>query len=294
MVVLVFIKEVKMRFSKVLMLSSVFGLCAFSARAQSALQMEIDALREDVQVLQRQAYRDKENGITPASAQDVAVKMGQFDETLRQSVGKIDELEYKIKTLEERINVINKDVDIRLKMMEGKSIEGSAGLGAQATPAAKFEAPVAKGAPASIVGAEVSKGNDLPPVKTKSAEEIYQEGMDALKANNNDEAAAKFTTVLSKFPEHKLAGNAQYWLGEAYYAKKDYAKAAVAFAKGYEKYKDGNKGADNILKLGMSMKELGKKDEACTAFINLPKEFPKAEESVKVKAAQLAGELQCK
>ena len=283
-----------MRFSKVVLFSSVFGLYAFSAQAQSALQMEIDALREDIQVLQRQAYRDKENGIVPASAQDVAVKMGQFDEDLRKAVGKIDELEYKIKNLEERINVINKDVDIRLKMMEGKPIEGDTGLGADKTTPAKFSAPVAQGAPKSIAGDAVSKGDDLPPVKTKTAEEIYQEGMDALKANNRDEAASKFTAVLTKFPEHKLAGNAQYWLGEAYYAKKDYAKAAVAFAKGYDKYKDGNKGADSILKLGMSMKELGKKDEACTAFTNLPKEFPKAEESVKVKAAQLAAELQCK
>ena len=100
--------------------------------------------------------------------------------------------------------------------------------------------------------------------------------------------------VLTKFPDHKLAANAQYWLGESYYGKKDYAKAAVAFAKGYEKYKDSNKGADNILKLGMSMQMLGKTEEACTAFVNLPKEFPKAPDNLKNKAAQLASELKCK
>lgn len=282
-----------MKVLKIALLASVMLLPVANVRAQTALQAEIDQLREDVQVLQRQAYREKQDGIAPASAQDVAVRMGQFDETLRQTVGKIDELEYKIKTLNERLDVMNKDIDIRFKMYEGKPITGG-GMGAAETPAAKFAAPVAAGAPASIVGAAVSKGDDLAPVKTQSAEDIYKQGMEAINAGRHDEAAQKFTSLMTKFPEHKLAGNAQYWLGEAYYAKKDYPKAAVAFGKGLEKYKDGNKGADSLLKLGMSMRELGKKEEACTAFKSLPTEFPKAEAATQTKAANFAKALECK
>lgn len=282
-----------MKFSKILLLSTLFVMSSGAVMAQSALEQQIEALREDVQVLQRQSYRNKENGIAPASAQDVAVKMGQFDENLRQAIGKIDEMEFKIKSLNERIDVINKDMDIRMKMIEGKPIEG--GLGATNNlDTKKFQAPVATNAPKSIVGDSISSSDDLPAVKTNSAEDLYKQGMEALNSNNPDLAAQKFTSVLTKFPEHKLAGNAQYWMGEAYYAKKDYAKAAVAFAKGYEKYKTGVKGADNILKLGMSMKELGKKNEACTAFTSLPKEFPKAEQSLKDKAKALAAGLSCK
>lgn len=269
-------------------------LYAVPAQAQlGALEREIDALREDIQVLQRQAYRDKEKGIAPASAQDVAVKMGEFDETLRQAVGHMDELDYKFKKLNERIDVINKDIDIRLKMLEGKPLDS--GLGA-ANPeeTKKFGAVVATDAPKSIVGDSITKGDDLPAVKTQSVEDLYKAGMAALNANDSDLAAQKFTAILTKFPNDKLAGNAQYWLGEAYYAKKDYAKAAVAFAKGYEKFKDGVKAPDNILKLGMSMKELGKKTEACTAFLSLPKEFPKAEQSLKDKAKKQAEALSCK
>lgn len=284
-----------MKFSKILLMAAVCSLASTSVRAQApSLARQVEQLREDILVLQRQAYRDKENGIAPASAQDVAVRMGQFDETLRQAVGHMDELEFKLKQLEDRLNVINKDIDIRLKMLEGKPVD-SAGLGTSANPTvAKFQAPVAKNAPQSILGGTIAKGDDLPEVKTKSAEEIYQEGLSAVNSGQNDVAIVKFTTILSKFPEHKLAGNAQYWMGEAYYAKKDYAKAAVSFAKGYEKYKNGTKGADNILKLGMSMKELGKTKEACTAFLNLPKEFPKAEKGLKDKAAKAAKELNCK
>lgn len=277
----------------ILLMSGLLLLPLGEAKAVSdnALQRQIDNLREDLQVMQREMYRSKGDAAT-GSAQDVVVKLGEMDENLRDMVGKIDMIEYKIKTLEEKIEVINKDVDVRLKMIEGKPIEGS-GMGTTA-PAKKFDAPVAQGAPAAVVGGAIAKGDDLPQVNTKTAEQIYQEGLDAINAGKNDEAADRFTAVLTKFPEHKLAANAQYWLGESYYGKKDYAKAAVAFAKGYEKYKDGNKGADNILKLGMSMQMLGKKDEACTAFVNLPKEFPNAVANLKDKASQMAKELECK
>lgn len=281
-----------MKFNKIVLLALCVMLSDV-AKAQLPLQVEVDQLREDVQVLQRKLYREQQDGITPASAQDVAVKMGQFDQDLRTAVGKIDELEHKIKTLNERIDVMNKDIDVRFKMLEGKPLEG-VGLGAQAQETKKFDAPVAEGAPASIVGDAISKGTDLPKVKTLSAEEIYKQGMEALNAGDQDLAAQKFTSVMTKYPEHTLAGNAQYWLGEAYYAKKDYAKAAVAFGKGLEKYKNGNKGADSLLKLGMSMRELGKKEEACTAFKSLPTEFAKADDDIKIKAADFARALECK
>jgi len=271
---------------KFMLCLSVLMLPVSVAKAASdeALQRQLDVVKEDIQVLQRQMAR---GGAGP----DV-VELGQMDETLRQTVGRLDMIEHQIKTLEEKINMINKDVDVRLKMIEGQPIEGG-GMSAPA-PVQKFDAPVAESAPASIVGDAITKGDDLPAVKTKSAEQIYQEGLDAFNASNYDEAAVKFTSVLTKYPEHKLAGNAQYWLGESYYGKKDYAKAAVAFAKGYEKYKDGNKGADNMLKLGLSMQMLGKTEEACTAFTSLPKEFPKAADNLKARAKNAAQELKCK
>ncbi len=268
---------------------SSFLLLPMSVQAASnnALQRQIDTVKEDLQVLQRQLARGGTGG-----GQDVVVQVSQMDETLRQAVGRMDMIEHQLKTLEDKINMINKDMDIRLKMIEGKPIDGN-GAGVSA-PAKKFDAPVANGAASSVIGGAIAKGDDLPEVKTKTAEQIYQEALEAINAGKHDDAAAKFTAVLTKFPEHKLAGNAQYWLGESYYGKKDYAKAAVAFAKGYEKYKEGNKGADNILKLGMSMQRLGKKEEACTAFVNLPKEFPKAPDNLKQRAEKAATELNCK
>lgn len=272
---------------KSLLLLIGFGLLmSFEAKAvsENALQRQIDQIKEDLKVLQRkQAREGVENN-------DI-VHISQMDENLRNTVGRMDMIEHQLKTLEDRINMINKDIDVRLKMIEGKPIEGGGLSNQQITQ--KFDAPVAEGAPKSVVGGAVSKGDKLPDVKTKSAEDIYQEGLDAINAGKNEEATDRFTAFLTKFPDHKLASNAQYWLGESYYGRKDYAKAAVAFAKGYEKYKDGNKGADNILKLGLAMQMLGKKEEACTAFVNLPKEFPKAPQNLKDRALKSAEELAC-
>ncbi len=246
----------------------------------------------DVTFLQRQVYKDNNAGVDSlTSSKNVSVQIGQFDELLRQVIGRTDELEFKIKKLNERLDVMNKDIDIRFKLLEGKPVSGGSGM-LELPAQEKFAAPVAKDAPKSIVGDSI-KGDDLKPLKGFDVKGIYQEGLEALKAGNDKLAEEKFNTILSKFPEDSLAGNAQYWLGEVYYGRKDFAKAAVAFAKGYEKYK-GPKGPDSLLKLGMSMRELKKKTEACVAFMSLPTEFPKAEAALLSRAKSEASKLNCK
>ena len=104
----------------------------------------------------------------------------------------------------------------------------------------------------------------------------------------------KFSQFLNTYPKDALAENAQYWLGEVYYKKQDFAKAAVAFKEGYSKYPEGSKGPDCLLKLGLSMKALGKNEEACTAFTNLPTIFGKVNPDIASRATNEAKNLSCK
>lgn len=258
-----------------------------------AFQADVDELRSDVEVLQRQIYRSQ-NEAPAGKSSDVMVRMSNFEEQLRQMNGKIEEVNYKIKQLNDRMDMINKDIDVRFKMIEGKPLNGGAGTKAQNK---KFEAPVANNAPKSLVGDSI-KGGDLAPVEAPKQEQdvnkVYQQGLEAFNAGQYDKAEANFSDVLNRFAQDKLAANAQYWLGEVYYAQKNYAKAAVAFGKGYEKYKDGAKGAESLYKLGMAMNQLNKKDEACAALTNVAKEFPKADKALLDKAKAEAGKLKCK
>lgn len=284
-----------MKISKILFLSFSVALLCSTAQAQQfgALEADVEALKEDVRALQRNAYRAQNDDFYgPVSSSDMAVRVGEMDENMRKINGRLDEIEYKLKTMNERIDMINRDIDVRISMIEGKPIKSS-GLGVQ-EPKEKFAPKVADNAPKSLLGAEIDKGTDLPSMPTKTADQIYKEGLEYLKAKNYDKAEGAFDSVLRRFPQDKLAGNAQFWLGEVYYSRGQYKEAAVAFGKVYKNYKDGPKGADGLLKLGMSMKELNNKEAACEAFVNMKSEFPKAEDRIKNKAAEEAKKLGCK
>ena len=81
---------------------------------------------------------------------------------------------------------------------------------------------------------------------------------------------------MQRNPKHPLAGNAQYWLGETYYARREYQNAMVAFAEGYKVYKTSPKGPDNLLKLGITLAVLNKKQEACAVFQRFHQDYPRA------------------
>lgn len=267
------------------------ALCVYgtnvSAQSLSSLQSEIASLREDVLSLQRQNYR--ENAGNPEKSADVQVRLSQMEEQMRSLNGKVEELEYKIKTFDNKVAMINKDIDTRFRLLEGKAVTPAAEM--DVTP--KFSAPKANDAPKSVTGDAV-QGSELEPIGSKEVAEIYQNGLNALKANDYKTAEQNFTKILNQNPNDRLAGNAQYWLGEVYYAQKDFAKAAVAFAKCYQNYHNGTKGPDSLFKLGMSMKSLKKNTDACAAFTSFKSEYPKASDELMKKAADEAKALKCK
>lgn len=292
---------------KLLPAAALLSVCllSFSAHAQEiiGIQEQIDALKDEMMILNRKVYRDNNDvQISSRPSASAEVEMTQYSEIIRSLNGKIDELEHKITQLESKINTINNDMNVRFNMLEGKGIP--AAQGSISTPK-KFDAAVANGAPKSITGDTITTGdlkNLAPaqkaapvsaPIATDDVNTLYTNGLEALKSRNSALAEQNFKLILDKYSSDKLAGNAQYWLGEVYYNDKVFDKAAVAFGKGYEKYKNGAKGPDCLLKLGLSMAQLGKKNEACLAFVNLPNEFPQASGDIKNKAAQEAKKYNC-
>jgi tol-pal system protein YbgF len=124
--------------------------------------------------------------------------------------------------------------------------------------------------------------------------EQYAQAFDLLQKGRHDEAVTGFQDFIQKHPQDSLTPNARYWLGEAYYAKADYAQAATTFLDGYEKNKTGQKAPDTLLKLGMALGQLDKKREACATFQELERAFPQAPAAVKSKAAEEKKRLACR
>ncbi|WP_395020510.1 tol-pal system protein YbgF [Dongia sp.] len=126
-----------------------------------------------------------------------------------------------------------------------------------------------------------------------SPQEQYEYATGLLQRGAYPEAGLAFKAFVAQHPKDPLAGNAQYWLGETYYAQSDYKSAAIAFAEGYQKYPKSAKAPDNLLKLGMSLGQTGRKNDACTAFKQLASQFPKASAAIKDRASRAQQRYGC-
>jgi tol-pal system protein YbgF len=122
----------------------------------------------------------------------------------------------------------------------------------------------------------------------------YEFAFDFLKRQDYPRAETALREFLQQHPKDPLAGNAQYWLGETYYVRGDFQQAAVEFLSGYQKYPRTAKGADNLLKLGMSMSKLNQTPGACTALGRLAKDYPDADAQVLKSAKAEFARLKCK
>ena len=94
-------------------------------------------------------------------------------------------------------------------------------------------------------------------------------------------------------PNHNLAGNAQYWFAETFRIRQLYVDAASAYLEGYQKYPKSEKAPDNLLKLGVSLVQIGEKDQGCLMIKGVKKEYPKAKQSVLQKAKYEEKKFEC-
>jgi tol-pal system protein YbgF len=148
-------------------------------------------------------------------------------------------------------------------------------------------------ADAPAAGEQLDLGQPVIPEKVETAsleptapvadtpEKLYELSYESLLRRRYGEAEAGFRSFVEKNPEHELAGNAEFWLGETYYVQSNYRAAAQAFLTGYQSYPRNRKAPDSLLKLGMSLQQLGQKEQACAAFGTIDAKFPKAVETRK-------------
>jgi len=113
----------------------------------------------------------------------------------------------------------------------------------------------------------------------KSPEALYQQGYDAFKAGQGAKAREFFASFLLQHPKHSLAANAQYWIGESYYAEKNYEQAVLEFQEVIKTYPDKDKVPAAMLKQGMAFRELGDSKSANYIMKKLVEEHPKSEEA---------------
>ena len=127
-----------------------------------------------------------------------------------------------------------------------------------------------------ISQAESASRKAAAPSAAAGTDQMYNDAFKKLQDGDYADAERGFKAFLQSNPRHVLAGNAQYWLGETYYARRDYKNAMTAFADGYELYKASPKGPDNLLKLGVTLAVIGRKPDACAVFAKFNRDYPRA------------------
>lgn len=89
----------------------------------------------------------------------------------------------------------------------------------------------------------------------------YRRALDELKAGQYPEARAALDGFISRYPDHELAGNARYWLGEVHYAERDFAGALTIFLQ-VAADNSAQKAPDALLKAGFCQYELKRDEDA--------------------------------
>ena len=214
----------------------------------------------------------------PASVATFEVRIGQLEDKQRVLTGQLEKAAFEIDRLKARIERMQADTDQRFQQ------QGQASGTVSGGNAPTNIAP----APSNQLGTLSSgDGNNGP------AEAVYEAAFANIREAKYEQAESGFRQFLDQYPGHPLAANAQYWLGETYYVRGDFKQAAKVFAQCYQNFPKSPKAEDSLLKLGLSLSKLGKKDDACLSLRQLQKEVVDEANPLRRKAVQEIKQLVC-
>jgi len=295
------------------------GAAAASVGAASGTLADLDArIATAAEALDRSERAMAELHLVQGSMPDgyaaqVEVRLTQLERRVQELTGQIERLGFEQRQLENRVDRAIADIEFRLDALEGGGVSapsgerttgGGSGSTGGATLAIPDTASTAGGAAAAVSGGRTAA---LTPPDTGSPDG----GADRVSLPGGDVAAqydyafglvqhadyARAQQALQQFVDqhagHPLASNAQFWLGETYYVRGRFNEAATAFARGYQRFPDGAKAVDSLMKLGMSLAAMGQTQDACLTYGRLNADFPQAPAAVRRRVAQEEDRLQC-
>ena len=294
-----------------------FLLIFSTARADEKLNQvlkELQQIKKDMQTLEKAVYSQsfKGSGKTQASGSlegaltRQLVKITELEEQMQKLTASHEEVMFSFEQLNERLNKTQKDNELRLSDLETgdvkqvtkktkpKQFPGTdkpQNLGNMVVQKEPEQQQTSSINPASVVKIEEPEVKEVLP--KKSPEEQYKFATSLIKVGDYDQAELALREFVKKNSKHKLAGNAQYWYAETFYIRQLYHDAAAAYLDGYQKYPQSSKGPQNLLKLGVTLSELGEKDQGCQMLNGIKKQYPKAKQSVIQKAKYEKKKYKC-
>ncbi|MCE3005777.1 MAG: tol-pal system protein YbgF [Rickettsiales bacterium] len=312
-------------FFSVALLTLIFAVPSY-AQDNSAMSDRLDRLERDLTFMQRQVYKGGAGGaigVSAASGGQIQAQLGQLQEEMRAMRGLLEQAQFANQRQAEEFKKLSADIDYRLGELEKKqqALEQRAPSEHKAKSKASIDEEIATEEDAQLMPEGLDETTENPsaefaedtsdepasyapeekkpePAKSKTRfENANAHYSYAFKLMNDRKFAAageSFEAFVKQYPKNSLLPNAYYWLGESYYVRAEFTPATENFRKGFEADPKGQKAPDNLLKLGMSLSALKRKDQACIIYKQLISKYGARAPDARIRAQREYGQLGCK
>jgi len=246
------------------------------ASENTAIQRELHSIRSDLAEIR-------------SSLADTRANVDQIQQGLSTLREKIDEVRYQadrqLGAAAREGNHKARELQARLARMEDNFKAREEELKALRETLARVEASAAKQVKASEVAEDATQlAREKVPMPSEAVKRDYEEAMKVLELKDYRSAISRLREFIKRHPQSEYADNAQYWIGESYYALKEFEQAIIEFDEVERKYPNGDKVPAALLKQGFAFAELGSKDvrfkvDARLILQKLIERYPKSEEA---------------
>jgi len=297
------------------------------------LKEVLEIIQKDLRTLERAVYSESfsksSNSSTSESSssqdrEDVLtrhlLKLSEIEKQFQNLTNRYEEINFKLDKLSSRLSKVQADNQLRFQQIENNL---KAGVSENNTLTALPKNETSKILPGSSQPQDLgsvsykdmtdeSENQALQSVDTTKTvvtevfqseekilpdvtpEEQYEFATSFLKVGDYNMAERAFREFVDNNPKNKLSGNAQYWYAETFRIRQLYTDAASAYLEGYQKYPKSEKAPINLLKLGVSLVQIGEKDQGCLMIAGVKKQYPNATQSVLQKAKYEEKKFECK
>ena len=250
------------------------------------------------------------------------LKLSEIEGQFRELTNNFEEINFKLDKLSNRLSKIQADNQVRFqdietslssgvlsdsssklslkpKIDENKILPGSSqpqdlgSISYKDTETSDTSQQIQSVATTATIVTENFQSEDKLLPQDISAEKQYEFATSFLKVGDYSTAERAFREFVLSNTDHELAGSAQYWYAETFRIRQLYTDAASAYLEGYQKYPKGKKAPINLLKLGVSMVQIGEKDQGCKMITGVELQYPNANQSVLQKAKYESKKFEC-
>ena len=267
-------------------------------------QSDVDSLRQQVHVLQRQQQADKQE-IT-RKLEDYQARLEVIDEGVSEAGGSIlstqanlwaevESMRVQVATLTGRLDALEREYSSTRQQRE--EIDGT--LSQLRTKTRELDRSIqmiSSQLGLEVAGAQPALPSIAEPVeavpdlhreldmRADAAQPLYQRALDSFYDRNYELAQSLWEEFTDHFPDHALASNAYFWQGESFYQMHKYAQAALAYQEVITNFPESNKVVASMLKQGMSFFQLGREEAGELVLNELVNKFPDTAEARRARA----------